>query len=205
MHAMWLSKVKVAAGAALILAGLGAGTGWVLMPATAQDDSKTSAEKAVAQNTTLPPKNSEQTADKEALELLQKSILKVRTPSPLAAKNPEDNALRELVKERYRTAIRELGLRLEVFQAGARGGMIDVLLGAVQRAFESELALSPWGHHQDEARKKNLERLQAIVAVNRARFNVGQIAQQDLEQCKFQLLEAEIKIAELQPIGPPGK
>jgi hypothetical protein len=203
MHAMWMSKVKIAVGTCLVAAIVGTGTSWVLTPATAQDGAKTPAiqpviQSPIVQQPALPPWNSEAVPNKEAWDLILKAVATLNTPSPLAAKNPADDPTREMIKERYRTAGRESNLRLQVFTAGARGGTIDVLLGALQRRLESELALSSRPEDQNEARRKNLECLQAIVAVNKARYDVGQIAQQDLEQCKYKVLEAEIRIAESQ-------
>jgi RNA polymerase sigma factor (sigma-70 family) len=198
MHAMWIGKVKMAVGTAVVLAALGTGTGWVLTPAPAQVRGQSPGVTRLAPQVQIQPTPDYSKIDEnEALDLLRKAM-ELAKPSPLAKKNANDDALREAFKERHRTAASELSLRLQVFQAGARGGSIDVLLDALRRFTESEIALGSAASDAVTATKRTVQLAQAIVAVNWARFNVGQIAQQDLAQCRYFMLDAQIKLAEVE-------
>jgi RNA polymerase sigma factor (sigma-70 family) len=196
MHAMWISKVKLAVGTGLVLAALGTGTGWVLAPVTAQDG-KSAAPATIPIQARAPaiPDFSKVT-DKEAEEMLNKAIGNGIKPSPLAAEQPGDDAIRELKKEMHRTAIRELNLRLQVFRAGARGGTIQALLAALRRVYDSEIALSDSNGDVIGAAKRATQLGQAILAVNWARFNFGQIAEQDLAETRYSMLAIQTKLAE---------
>lgn len=200
MQAMWMTKVKLAAGAALSVAVLGAGTGWVLAPATAHDgivlaataqDEKQPPAKSPAPSS---PQKSWEVAEKEAMELLQNAIKSVEQTSPLAKAQPNDDALRSLIKERHRTAVLELTLRLHVFKAGARGGSIEVLLGSADRAYESEIALVTSNAEKLKAAQRSVEIATAILAVNKSRREVGQIADQDVEQSRYYMLGTQIRL-----------
>src|SRR5205085_1032042 len=88
MHAMWMSKLKLAVGASLVLAMLGTGTGWVLMPATAQDKQSPPAPGPVSTTPQpQPPFDETKISEKEAEELLRKAIdalkpLRLAKPKP---------------------------------------------------------------------------------------------------------------------------
>jgi RNA polymerase sigma factor (sigma-70 family) len=204
MHAMWLSKVKVAAVTALVVAGLGTGTGWVLAPVIAQDGNKPlpGVGKPATERFTLPlvpieppPGLPDSFDQKLADDLLAKAIEAAHKPSPLADAKADDGAMQKLLKERHKTAVRELELRLQVFRAGAQGGTISILLDSVQRVYESESALSKTPADRVAAAMRQYTIAKAITAVNKLRFDVGQVAQQDLEKSRYYFIDAQMKVA----------
>jgi hypothetical protein len=117
-------------------------------------------------------------------------------PSPLAEDKPSDDELMRLKKERYRSALREMGLRFQAFQAGTAGSLDSLFKNRI-RLFDSEIAL---GNSTDDfvrAAQRSVQMSEAVYSVNLARFNAGQIAPQFLEESKFDLLDARIKLLEL--------
>jgi RNA polymerase sigma factor (sigma-70 family) len=204
MHAMWLSKIKVAAVTALVVAVLGTGTGWVLAPVIAQDGNKPlpGVGKPATERFSQPlvpiepPPGLPDTVDQKlADDLLAKAIEAVIKPSPLSDAKGDDDAVQKLLKERHKTAMRELQLRLQVFQAGARGGTISILIESVQRVYESESALCKTPDQRLAAAMRQYTIAKAIKAVNKLRFDVGQVAQQDLEHSGYFLISTQIKVA----------
>jgi RNA polymerase sigma factor (sigma-70 family) len=203
MHAMWLSKVKVAAVTALVVAGLGTGTGWVLAPVIAQDGNKPlpGVGKPATERFTQPlvpiepPPGLPDTLDQKLADDLLAKAMEAAKPSPLAVAKADDDSMQKLLKERHKTAVLELRLRLQTFQAGARGGTISILIESTQRVYESESALSKTPDERVAAAMRQYTIAKGMTAVNKLRFDVGQIAQQDLEQTRYFLIDAQIKVA----------
>lgn len=202
MNAMWLAKIKIAAISLLTVAAIGTGTGWVLVPAVAQDGktpskdaSKTSPfsqAPAAGNGLKLPEGLVEPVDEAKAKELLREAMGSTK-PSPLAEIKPGDDALLKLKKERHRAAVEEMKLRLNVFEAGAKGGTIDVLIGSVERVHASELALAKTSADRYAAVMRAFTVAKAIVATNWARFNFGQIGQQDLELSRYFMFDMQIQ------------
>jgi hypothetical protein len=203
MHAMWLSKVKVAAAIALVVAGLGTGTGWVLAPVIAQDGNKPlpGVGKPATERFSQPlvpiepPPGLPDTVDQKLADDLLAKAMEAAKPSPLANAKADDDAMQKLLKERHKTAVLELKLRLEVFQAGAKGGTISILIESIQRVYESESALSKTPDDRVAAAMRQYTIAKAIKAVNKLRFDVGQIALQDLEHSGYFLIDSQLKVA----------
>jgi RNA polymerase sigma factor (sigma-70 family) len=194
MHAMWMSKVKITVGTCLVAAIVGTGTGWVLTPATAQDG-KSNRVSLGPTSRQSPPARLIEITDKDA-ERLVAMIPELLKPSPLAEDKPSDDELMRLKKERYRSALREMGLRFQAFQAGTAGSLDSLFKNRI-RLFDSEIAL---GNSTDDfvrAAQRSVQMSEAVYSVNLARFNAGQIAPQFLEESKFDLLDARIKLLEL--------
>jgi hypothetical protein len=197
MHAIWMSKVKLTVGAGLMLAMLGTGTGWVLTPATAQDTGQPllQANRPVTVPTVQVQQVDFTKIDQKAADELLRKAIDAAKPSPKADKVGGDSDLQEIVKERHRTAVRELSLRLQVFQAAARPGSVDIFLNAIRRVYDSELALSADPAHAIDATSRLVTFLKAVAATNWVRFQFGQIPAQDFEESRYHFLDAQIKLA----------
>lgn len=204
MNAMWLTKVKIAAASIVAVAALGAGTGWVMMPVVAQDKTSSKPASAFVQPPAeiKPPEGLPEKIDEPLANDLVQKALKLTKPSPSSDPKPGDNSVRKLAKEMHRTAVSEMSLRLAVFNAGAKGGTIEVLLGSVCRAYESEISLSDRPSDRVTAAMRAFKIAKAITAMNTVRSSFGQISQQDLLQSRYAMLDYQIKATEAMKGAP---
>jgi hypothetical protein len=141
--------------------------------------------------------------DQKLADELFRKLADVVKPSPLAEPRAEDDEYRKLLKQLHQTAMRELRLRLAVFQAGAKGGTIANLIESAQRVYSSEIALSNEQVNLQTAATRLFTIAKAMTAMNSVRYDVGQIAQQDLEQSRYFMIEAQVKA--LQSMQHGGK
>lgn len=196
LHAMWITKVKVAVITLATVGLLGVGAGRYFGPGPAV---------AVAPQTQVP--------------VVQEP--KPAPPSAPAAKNkgePEtrfegieneiefvksDTPARTLMSDRFQAATRELRLRFQEFNAGR--GTLDILFGAAARFRDSGLDRAA----NKEARIKVLERYATltndIMNLNKERFMVGAIKEQDYQQTQYYQIDAQLRLMRERESTPTGR
>jgi hypothetical protein len=187
MSAMWLSNVKMWAAGVLAVTVMGGATArWSLLPAAPQD-------RGIE---TEAPKNqdvrlADAIAEADAMPEPFKSIIKgLDLPKPA----PGDDEMTTLLKERQRTAAREVEARFNLFQAGSARGTIDVLVDASERLCESELALITKAADRALVYERAVMRARTAEAMCKQRLDAGQIAIQDYSQVRYYRLAMEIKL-----------
>jgi hypothetical protein len=192
MHAMWLGKMKLWAFGLLSVTVISSGTAsFALMPAEAQED------KLPLIAAQQPDKAQAKQADAPARQPSDYDIRPLLKSSPLAEPTDTDDELRRLLKERYKTVLREFTLRHERFLQGVRQETIEVLLNTLQRLAESEIELSSRKDDHIAA----LERVVAIANIQeeiaRLRYQNGLITEQDSLQVRYVAQNWRIKLLEL--------
>jgi hypothetical protein len=100
---------------------------------------------------------------------------------------------RQLVRAKLAAATEESEGRWQEFLAGR--GTQDILLGALERRLESELALTVNPPDRLAAHEKHWRQLQLVEAVDQARYEAARIPIQDYMQARHARLDAQIRIA----------
>jgi hypothetical protein len=138
--------------------------------------------------------------DGDPVKALAKELQSLDKPSPLAQPAPGDDELKKLRKERYQSARVQCVKFFDMFVAGslARGrDPFGLLLKSLNLLAESELALSDSPTDQIAALQRRVTLIKGIESINKTRFELGKTALSDYEGARYELLDAEVKLAEL--------
>ncbi|HLJ96096.1 MAG TPA: RNA polymerase sigma factor [Gemmataceae bacterium] len=202
VHAMFMTKVKVAASLVLIVSALSGGAGVVTYQKLAaqtpgQQPANSPMAVAVAQQETVEEKADRLSEQATPAMTPDYKIRRILEASKL------DTRFKELMKNRIDAAKTELKARYREFCAGR--GTLDILFGASRRLLEAERDLTPRKADQVAAWETHLQRMQDIYAINLARFEAGRISIQDLAQADFYRLDAEIGLEDAKADGKHSK
>jgi hypothetical protein len=107
---------------------------------------------------------------------------------------------KQLARAKLTAATEESEVRWLEFLAGR--GILDILLGSLERRLESELALADNAPDRVAAHSRHWRQLLRVEAVNRARFEAARIPIQDYAQTQYARLDAQIRLAQARN-GPP--
>jgi RNA polymerase sigma factor (sigma-70 family) len=194
VHAMFLSKVKVAAAVVLTLGVLTAGAGVV----TYQTVTARQPDQQVQATPKVDPARLREAQLKAALRGDGDRQVE---PPPVADLPPErvkallaeaKGPMKDLLKEQFEAAQLETESRWGEFMAGR--GTLDIAMHASQRLLQAELDLSSKKADQLAALEAHLKRMKEIEAVNQARFDAGRIPVQDLAQSRFNRVRAALQL-----------
>jgi hypothetical protein len=176
--AIAMSWMKVAAlSGVLLIAGVGIGIG-------------TAGPKQPPANLPLANKDPQPPANRDELE---KQFVEEFSTLITRPDNPADSPLKKLMTERVNSAAREIQERMADYRVGR--ATLFVCLDAAKRGMTASLELAG----KDQARR--IAVCQGYVAIsrrildlNKARFEVGALKLQDMEQSRYQYLDAEIQL-----------
>jgi hypothetical protein len=188
LHAMFMTKIKVAATLVLILAVLsgGAGVTYQKLAAQAPKQARDDKSKAVAP-AQEPPLEERAEPVSELAEDAMTSDEKIK--QILDAANM-DAKMKSLLKDRVDAAKTELKARFNEFCTGR--GTLDILMGASRRLLEAERDLSTKKADQVAAWETHRRRMKDVYQINMFRFQAGRVAIQDVAQSDYYRLDAEI-------------
>jgi RNA polymerase sigma factor (sigma-70 family) len=185
LHAMWITKVKIALISLATVGLLGIGAGKYFGPGEAIAKSP-QAPVPVTPNQkppATPPSISKAEPDAQ---------------NPFAGVENEvgfrkgDSPELAIMKERFEYARQEVQLRWDEFKSGR--GTLDILIGAAGRLRDSGLDLA----ETKDGRVKILERYSLIVhefwKLNQARFEIGAIKAQDYLQTQYMYADARLRL-----------
>ena len=198
MTAMWISKIKAWMAAGLAIAMLG-GTAGVVVSAAGQG--KGSAAKPPQEKDRFPLTGL--AGAEKIVEDLPEPLRTVLQGRDLPKPEAGDDQLTMLLKERLVSAGKEVEARFNLFAAGSARGTIDILLNAQKRFLEARLALATKPAEQVTAYENAVMQARITEAVNKTRFNAGQIPSQDLDQSRYHRLDMEIKLLQAKAQAEP--
>ncbi|MFL5327423.1 MAG: RNA polymerase sigma factor [Gemmataceae bacterium] len=189
LHAMFMSKVKVAA-VMLVAAGmLGLGVGQLAGPGDAAARQQAPPLTSNAQDS-LPRK-------KDFVDVLNP------TPEEIAAFEKSvvgeilqivdsDSTEVKLEKSKFQCAQREFKLRMAEYRVGR--GTLDILLASSRRLRDAALDLASNQAQRVQARQRFYSVARMMFDLNQARFDMGGLTEQDLEETRFEMLDATLQL-----------
>jgi RNA polymerase sigma factor (sigma-70 family) len=176
LEMMFWHKLKLVAATGLAFVALGGGVaGWAMWPVAAQ---------VPAPESKAPPA----AAGETRADLKGGGV---------------DDTLSLLAKQRYEAALSEWDARFKEYQAGR--GTLDLALDCARRILESGLALSDKPSDRVACYEKYVEQTTEIYKMNKARFDVGRLARQDLALTQYHTLDAEIMLLKAKKVAEPKK
>ena len=189
LHAMFMTKIKIAAILLLLVAVIGGGTGVVTFQKLgAQPPKQLEAPKQQA----AAPAEQERPEDRaERLGVI--AIILITSDDKVKAMLDVVNVdakMKSLLKDRFDAAKTEVTARGKEYSAGR--GMLDIYIGSSRRLLEAELDLSSKKADHVAAWETHLHRMQGVYEINFARYNEGRISVQDLAQADYYRRDAEI-------------
>lgn len=104
----------------------------------------------------------------------------------------KETQIDKLMRERTESTQRELELRIREFRVGR--GTLDVLLECSRNAKNSGLDLAINKEQELEIRRGYLSLMTYIYNLNKDRYEVGAVRQQDFESTMYAKLDAEIQL-----------
>jgi len=120
----------------------------------------------------------------------------------VAAPAPGDNDRRKLLKLRHAKLLSIAGANLDLFAAGPGRHGPEVVSASLRPLAESKVALNDQRAVQLAMAECELRITRVVEATNAARYAEGQLPIQDLEECRYHRLTAEIKLLELREQFP---
>jgi hypothetical protein len=130
-----------------------------------------------------------------------------KLPAILSAKplkpEPGDDELHKLLQERYNAAVAEMQDRYREFQAGR--GTVEVFGETAQRLVRAGLELSDKPADRIALLTDYVALTKEIEKINQARYDAGRIPHADLEQARYQRLDAEIQLLHAKRKAKPSK
>jgi RNA polymerase sigma factor (sigma-70 family) len=188
LHAMFLSKLKLAATFLLLVAVVGGGAGvMTYQELAAQPPNQKGAETPKAVGPVQP--DLDDLLDKEVgagkALFTPKDKLKAMLEATDLGKE-----MKSLLLARVDAAATETKTRFLEYMAGR--GTLDIVLGASRRLRDAERDLSTKKADQILAWEAHLQRMQIIYDTNLDRFNAGRISLGDLKVAEYYLLDAQI-------------
>jgi RNA polymerase sigma factor (sigma-70 family) len=196
LHAMLLSKVKVALVVALaagamgvsVLAGPGGQKPRAEPPAAA---AQVPGKEAPVPRPGLPP----QTVA-ASVEDAKAMVAAFGSPSAEAGETEEA----KLIRQKFDTAARELTLRYQEFLSGK--GQLDNTLDSARRLRDTAVEMARTPEQRLQPLRAHRAFAEALANLNQARFAAGAIKQEDMEMTKYELLDAELRLLRAQrPAG----
>ncbi len=191
--AMFMSKVKIAAGMLLAAAMIAAGASvlaYARQPSQPHEKKKAGKDRG--------PETGEERFGKEIEALLKPTFSRDKVESLLDAANVGER-LKALLKARLKAAKAEMEAGVKDFHAGR--GTLDALGDPSQRLLKAELELGPKKADLIAALDRHFQLTKKLHEVNEARFDAAKINIMDLSEAKLDRLEAEI---ELERVKSPG-
>jgi len=186
-YTMFVTKLKNAVLATLLLGLVGSGTGVLASRlARAEPGEEPAVARPAAQDKAKPP--SKPSPDEAA-------ALAARLQEAAARAARLDVAMMRvqlLMKAQLKVATEEVEAREKEFQAGR--GTLDLLLGASRRLLQAQTNLSKTKEDRVAALERHLRLMTQIYEMNLARFQAGRIGVSELKESEFYRLEAEIEV-----------
>jgi hypothetical protein len=186
LHAMFVSKLKVASALVLMLAAIG-GVGVGAYYLHAQDSPKLKE---------LLPED----ADKLHKEL-DKPLRRPDVVAPDKKASEAEERLHKLLLARRDMADQEWKERYELYRVGANepgtGGVpvtLHMLLDTAKRLLKAELELSANNAERLKAREKYLKWAKEVVDIIEAQYKVGRVGKSTFASALYEQLDAEIEL-----------
>jgi RNA polymerase sigma factor (sigma-70 family) len=197
LHAMFMTKLKIAATGLLLIAVIGGGAGLVAYPGLAAQPPNQQVENAPNQIAQAKQKTEEEIEKKQQEELEKLQNLKTIFTSPekinaMIAASDQEKKMKALFKARFDAANIEVESRWHEYVAGR--GTLDILLGSSRRLLEAELALSNNKADHVAAWESHWQRMNQVYLINLGRYNAGRISVQDLKEAEYYRIDAEIGV-----------
>jgi RNA polymerase sigma factor (sigma-70 family) len=190
LHAMYLTKLKVAAIVLLFVAVLSGGAGVITYQKLAAQP--LSQQPAHTPKAVAPEQQIDEGLDKEAEKLgVAKAVV---TPEDklkaILDASSFSEKMKSLLKARLDAATTELKARHVEYCAGR--GVLESLIASSRRLLDAERDLSTKKADRIAAWEGHLQRMQQTYLTNLERFNTGRITTQDLKVAEYYRLDAEI-------------
>jgi RNA polymerase sigma factor (sigma-70 family) len=199
LHAMFLSKIKVASAFVLVLAAI-AGTGAGAYYLRAQDPPNQEPLPKQAEVPVLPQVGQDEQAQKlrKEWEDLSRKLAEV-APDNKAVGKPEER-FRKLLQVRREMAEQERNIRYEYYRAGvnepgnSNSVTFHLAIDATKHLLKADLELSKNKEERVAAREEYLKVIKEIVKISAAQFKVGRISRSALTSALYEQLDAEVEL-----------
>jgi RNA polymerase sigma factor (sigma-70 family) len=197
VHAMFMTKVKIAVALLSILGLFATGAGVVTYGGLHAQAPPAQAPAAQKEEVVGPDVARERLRD-DLINKLNAGQAVTLPDMPADRLNAMLAALRDgskltsLLKDQYEAAHTESEARWNEFLAGR--GTLDIFQGACRRLLQAEFDLSDKKTDRLAAMDAQLLRTQLVEAVNKQRFDAGRINIQDYAVARFQRIRAEIML-----------
>jgi len=191
IHAMFMTKIKMAAAVVLVLGMLGTGVGVMTYqgvraqapPAVKKEAAQPDPLKQRADDLIEKLKRGEQVSLQDMPEDQLKSML---------ANLKDGDKTASLLKEQYHAARTEANVRWLEFIAGR--GTLHILLSAYQRLLQAEFDLSSKRLDRTAALEAQWLRTRLVESESKRRYDDGRIPVSDFEQSRFNRVRAGIML-----------
>jgi len=191
MHAMFMTKIKMAAVVVLVLGMLGTGAGVITYQGVhAQPPAPQKVE--AAQPDALKQRADELIAKLNRNEAVSVPDMPEDQLQSMIARLKDGNKMDSLLKEQYQAARREADVRWQEYLAGR--GIADYLMSAYKRILQAEFDLSDKRRDRISALEAEWLRTKLVESVDKSRFDAGRIAVSDFERSHFNRVRAEIML-----------
>jgi RNA polymerase sigma factor (sigma-70 family) len=199
LHAMLMTKLKIAATGLFLVAVIGGGAGLVAYPGLAAQPPNQQVEnkpspvaqaKQKALEEELQEKGKEEEEKIEKLQNLKAIFTPPEKIDAMLAGSDLGEKMKALFKARFDAANTEINGRWKENVEGR--GALDILLNGSRRLLEAELALSSNKADHAAAWESHWQRTNQIYLMNLARYNAGRLLETDLKEADYFRIDAEI-------------
>ncbi len=188
LHAMFLTKVKIAVVVLLAAVGVGAGTWGLTYPRLAAHE-PTPPVGATAP--AIAPKPRPPLDEVPGIqEVVPPPMMDEAKGKAILEAAAGGKKLKELLKDRYTVARQECVCRFQQYLAG-RGNM-DRFAASSLRLYEAEKELSDKKAHQVVALDYHWQRMKEVEKIVQSQYEAGRAPLADFQEAKFYRLQAEI-------------